>query len=138
MFLATVWLAFVVALPVWVATLSAGVLAAATYALFLWVGSAQVSVADGVLRAGRAHVEVVHLGEPATLDKEQTRRVLGVEADARAFLLTRPYLKRALRVPLHDPADPTPYWLISTRHPRRLGAALAAQGAGRAEGPAAR
>ena len=32
--------------------------------------------------------------------------MLGVEADARAFLLTRPYLKRAVRVPVPDPADP--------------------------------
>ena len=61
---------------------------------------------------------------PEPLDREETRRVHGVDADARAFLLTRPYLHRSVQVPLHDPSDPTPYWLLSTRHPERLAAAL--------------
>ena len=60
---------------------------------------------------------------------EQTRRVAGVEADARAYLLLRPYLKRSVKVQLIDPADPTPYWLISTRHPAELSAALSAASA---------
>jgi hypothetical protein len=28
---------------------------------------------------------------------------------------------------LNDPDDPTPYWLISTRRPKRLAAALSSQ-----------
>ena len=40
----------------------------------------------------------------------------GVDADARAYLLLRPYLKRAVRVEIADPADPAPYWLVSTAH----------------------
>ena len=48
-----------------------------------------------------------------------------VEADARAFLLLRPYVKTAVRVDLEDPADPTPYWLLSSRRPEALAAALA-------------
>jgi hypothetical protein len=126
MLLATVWLAFVVAMPAWVASLAAGFLAALTYGFFLWVGAARVVLRDGVLHAGRAHVDVRHLGTPEPLDKERTRRVLGVEADARAFLLTRPYLTRSVRVPVRDPGDPTPYWLLSTRHADRLAAALTA------------
>jgi len=49
-----------------------------------------------------------------------------VDADARAFLLLRPYLRRAVMVPVQDPADPTPYWLVSTRQPERLVRALVA------------
>ncbi len=49
---------------------------------------------------------------------------MGSEADARAYLLVRPYLKRAVRVTVVDPADPTPYWLVGTRHPEALAAAL--------------
>ena len=48
----------------------------------------------------------------------------GVDADARAFLLTRPYLKRSVKITVQDPADRTPYWLVSTRHPRELADAL--------------
>ena len=70
-----------------------------------------------MLYAGPAHISA-RPGRPAEpLDAEETRRVHGVDADARAFLLTRPYLKRSVQVPVHDPADPTPYWLVSTRHP---------------------
>ncbi|HET8560912.1 MAG TPA: DUF3093 domain-containing protein [Marmoricola sp.] len=126
MFLATFWIAFIVAMPAWLAWTAAGALAAATYALFLWVGSVRVAVADGELRAGSAHIPVRLLGTPQPLDEEETRRVHGVGADARAFLLTRPYVKRSVLVPVEDPADPTPYWLVSTRHPGSLATALTA------------
>ena len=128
MLLATVWLAFVVAMPPWVASLLAGGLLLATYAFFLWVGSAVVTVRDGELRAGRAHIATGLLGPAEGLDAAETRRVHGVDADARAFLVTRPYLKRSVLVPVLDPADPTPYWLVSTRHPARLAAALEGSG----------
>ncbi len=61
---------------------------------------------------------------PRALDADATRRLAGVEADARAYLLLRPYLKRAVRVDVTDPADPAPYWLLSTRQPDELAAAL--------------
>jgi hypothetical protein len=50
--------------------------------------------------------------------------VAGPAADARAYLLLRPYLKRAVKVQITDPADPTPYWLVSSRHPEALAGAL--------------
>ncbi len=44
--------------------------------------------------------------------------------DARAWLLLRGWIPGVVRVRLDDPDDPTPYWLVSSRHPRRLAAAL--------------
>ena len=38
--------------------------------------------------------------------------------------MLRPYVKTAVRVELTDPADPTPYWLLSSRHPQALASAL--------------
>jgi hypothetical protein len=128
MLLATLWLAFVVAMPAWAAWSATAALLIVMVGLFLWFGNAQVAVRDQVLYAGRAHISVDLIGPPETLDPEETRRVHGVEADARAFLLTRPYLKRAVRIPVRDPADPTPYWLLSTRHPDELAAVLATAG----------
>jgi hypothetical protein len=87
-------------------------------------GAARVTVDEGFLRAGRARIAGLHLGTPSSLDAEATRRISGVEADARAYLLLRPYLKRAVQVQITDPADPAPYWLISTRHPDELARAL--------------
>lgn len=124
MFLATVWLAFIVALPAWLAWAGTLALLALVYGLFGWIGSARVEVRDGVLHAGDAKIALEHLGTPEPLGAEDTRRVHGVDADARAYLLMRPYLSRSVRVPITDPADPTPYWLLSTRHPRKLAEAL--------------
>ncbi len=119
-------LAFLVAVPAAVALLAAGVLFGLTALVFLSWGGARISVVDGELRAGRAHIAVDLLAEPAALDAEETARVAGVDADARAYLLLRPYLSRSVRVRLVDPADPTPYWLLSTRHAPRLADELAA------------
>jgi Protein of unknown function (DUF3093) len=124
MLLATLWLAFIVAMPAAAAWAATGVLVLVTFGGFAWLGSARVEVRDGVLYAGPAHISLQLLGAAHALDAEQTRRVHGVDADARAFLCTRPYLKRAVQVAVIDPEDRTPYWLISTRHPQRLAAAL--------------
>jgi hypothetical protein len=124
MLVASLWLALVVAVPGPVAW---GVTAAALLLLTICLvsyGGARIVVAEGVLRAGRAHIAGVHLGRAESLDAEQTKRAAGVEADARAYLLLRPYLKRAVRVEVADPADPTPYWLLSTRHPDQLAGVL--------------
>ena len=126
MLVATLWLAVAVAMPAlgaWIVTLVA--LALMTF-LFTSYGGARVVVADGTLRAGRAHIAAEHLGEAVALDAGQTQRAAGVDADARAYLLIRPYLKRAVKVEITDPADPAPYWLIGTRHPEELAQALRA------------
>lgn len=127
MFLATLWLAFIVSIPAaaiaWSAT---GVLAAGLTALFLGYGAARVCVRDGELHAGSARIPVSFLDEPTALDAEATRRLAGVDADARAYLLLRPYVKRAVKVTVTDPADPVPYWLVSSRRPDQLVAALSA------------
>ncbi|MFP5253335.1 MAG: DUF3093 domain-containing protein [Actinomycetes bacterium] len=131
MFLASVLLAFLVATPVWVALAVTGVLAAGSVALLVGYGAARVVVDDGTFKAGRARIPVHLLGAPVALDAQASRLLAGMHADARAYLLLRPYVKRSVQVPVADPADPTPYWLVSTRHPERLAQALVAAGAAR-------
>ncbi len=127
MFVATLWIAFLVSIPstgiAWGAT---AVLLLGLVALFLGYGAARVSVHDGTFVAGRATIPVRFLAEPTALDAEATRRVAGVQANARAYMLLRPYVKRAVMVTVTDPADPVPYWLVSTRDPDGLTAALSA------------
>jgi hypothetical protein len=130
MFLATIWLALTVAVPGWLAWAASAALLAGIYGLFTWLGSARVEVRDGLLHAGPARIPLAQVGDAEALDKEGTRRVHGIDADARAFLVTRPYISRAVKVIVDDPGDPTPYWLISSRHPRQLAAALAPHGSG--------
>ncbi|WP_432571957.1 DUF3093 domain-containing protein [Kineococcus sp. SYSU DK005] len=84
-----------------------------------------VEVSGGELRAARARVplDVVSRVEVVTADRR--RAVLGPELDARAHLAIRSWVPTAVRVHLDDPADPTPYWVVSTRHPQRLADAVA-------------
>jgi len=126
MFMATVLLAFLVATPAWVAFAVTGTLTGAMVVLFVGYGAARVTVHDETFRAGRARIPVSFLGAPVALDATGSRRLAGVDADARAYLLLRPYVKGSVQVPVQDPADPTPYWLVSTRRPDRLVAALQA------------
>jgi len=130
MFLASMLLAFLVATPLWIALTGTAVLVVLVLTLFLGYGAARISVHDGVLTAGRAHIPLAHVGDVVPLDADDTRRLAGREADARAYLLLRPYLRRAVRIGIDDPADPTPYWLVSTRRPERLAAALRRTGPG--------
>ena len=43
------------------------------------------------------------------------RRRIGVAADPRAYLVYRAFRDEAVEIRVDDPADPHPYWLISTR-----------------------
>jgi hypothetical protein len=124
MLVATLWLALVVAVPLYVAWTVTGIGLAVMVSLFLSYGAARISVGNEELRAGRAHISTDHIGAVTALDPDAMRLQAGRDADARAFLLLRPYLKRGVRVDLTDPSDPTPYWLISSRQPDRLVAAL--------------
>ncbi len=93
----------------------------------LWAAVAlatPVTVAGGELRTGRAHIATSMLGDVEVLDAAGTRLALGREHDPRAFLCQRGWVRTAVRARVLDAADPTPYWLVSTRHPDRLAAAL--------------
>ena len=84
----------------------------------------RIRVRDGLLSVPGARIPLVHLGEAVALDREQLRRQTGPMADRRAFLVSRPWLHSAVRVMVTDPEDDTPYWVIGTRRPDRLLAAL--------------
>jgi hypothetical protein len=108
-----------------------------------------VVVSESDLRAGPACVPLAAVGEVTALDEAQTRSLRGPRADPAAFLLTRPYLRRAVyvevaqpgaesrrphrrlrvhgarvRAELVHPAAGSPYWLVGTRHPEGLAAAV--------------
>jgi hypothetical protein len=74
-------------------------------------------------RVGRASIEHAYIADCRALDAQATRRRAGVEADARAHLVLRPYVKTAVEITLDDKDDPVPYWLVSTRRPQELATA---------------
>ena len=112
-------------------------------------GRPTVEVGGGELRAGRARLQLAAVGEVSALDEAQTRSLRGPRGDPAAFLVIRPYLRRAvyvevartgaerrrghrrlrwrgfrLRAELVSPPADSPYWLVSTRHPAELAAAI--------------
>lgn len=86
--------------------------------------SATVEVTGGVLRAGGNTLPLNDVSEAIALDDKQAMALRGPQADPAAHILLRPYLKRAVYVGLADPGPGAPYWLIATRHPAELAAAI--------------
>lgn len=93
---------------------------AVTVPLWISYGGTRVVIARDRLWAGRASIEWRYLSDVQSLDAIQTRKRRGPAADARAFLVLRPYLDQAVEVTLCDPQDATPYWLIGSRTPNRM------------------
>jgi hypothetical protein len=107
--------------PTWgVGTSVATMLVAA--AIFI-SSSIPINVDAHELRVGRASIEHTYIADCRALDAEETRRRAGVEADARAHLVLRPYVKTAVEITLNDQDDPVPYWLVSSRRPQQLATA---------------
>jgi hypothetical protein len=100
------------------------VLAGVVYALVR--STARVEVDEARLVAGRARVPLRFVGAVEPLDPEGMRRARSVELDARAYLCLRGWVATGVRVRIDDPADDTPYWLVSSRRPQALAAALEA------------
>ena len=90
----------------------------------LVLASARIIVRDGTLQAGRAQIPVRFLGDSTWADGDEARAERGPKLDARAYLVIRGWVRPVLKVEVVDPEDPTPYWLVSTRHPRELAAAI--------------
>jgi len=86
--------------------------------------SATIEVTGGVLRAGKDTLALSDVGEVIALDEKQATALRGPRADPSAHLLLRPYLKRAVYVGLADPGEGVPYWMVATRHPEQLAAAI--------------
>ncbi|WP_326576140.1 DUF3093 domain-containing protein [Streptomyces sp. NBC_00487] len=89
-------------------------------------GSVRIRVVGDSLIAGEAKIPVSALGEPEILDREEAQAWRTHKANPHAFMLLRAYVPTALRIPIVDPADPTPYVYLSTREPERLVAAVEA------------
>jgi hypothetical protein len=90
----------------------------------LVVAAPRLEVDGESLRAGRARIPLAALGEAQALDARQSYVALHAEWDARAYHSTVPWTRRLVRVPVVDPADPTTAWVVSSRRPEALAAAI--------------
>ncbi|WP_435582407.1 DUF3093 domain-containing protein [Amycolatopsis thermoflava] len=101
------WLPFAVLIPLMVAWLVA-------------MGRARIRVTGDELEVGDAHLPLRFVGEVEVIGKDRKRKAMGPELDPAAYVTHRGWVGSLLRVHLTDPADPTPYWVFSTRRPEAL------------------
>ena len=116
------------ALPTWLPFVALFAVAAGA---LLWLGRVEVRVvADskpggGVeLWAGEARLPVTVIARSAEIAPSAKSAALGRQLDPAAFVLHRAWVRPMILVVLDDPDDPTPYWLVSSRHPGRVLSAL--------------
>lgn len=86
--------------------------------------AATIVVTPAVLQVGRAQIERRYLGEVAGFRHEEARVQRGMELNARSYQCIRGWVDPVVTVGITDPADATPYWITSTRHPEQLVASL--------------
>lgn len=120
-----VWGWILLVATTWTIAIVTAIAVAALCLYAVWrLGSLTVKVGPDGLRVGSALLDRQHLGTVEILHRADYRERLGIGADARAYLVTRPYLDRGVLVHVDDASDPTPYWLVSSRRPEALAAAL--------------
>lgn len=94
----------------------------------LWLGRIEIRVAVGdagvELWAGQAHLPVTVITRSAEIPRSAKSAALGRQLDPAAYVLHRGWVGPMVLVVLDDPDDPTPYWLVSCRHPQRVLSAL--------------
>lgn len=99
---------------------SAGVFYATALIIFV-VRAPRIVVTDTTLSAGRATIDLTYLGTVRCVTEAERAEAI---SDARTWKLIRAWIPTGVLVTINDPADPTPSWYLSTRHPEKLEAAL--------------
>ncbi len=96
--------------------------------LAIWAGmlssSAHISIVNDELIVAKAHIPIKYLATPKEIAPENRFFERGPNLDSRAFVRFQLGIKGLIRIENLDENDPTPYWLISTRHPERLALAI--------------
>lgn len=104
------------------------ILGAIALLVLAWLSRAEVAVVStgGVteLWAGRAHLPTTVISRTAEVPRTAKSAALGRQLDPAAFVAHRAWVGPMVLAVLDDPDDPTPYWLVSTRHPDRVLSAL--------------
>ncbi len=124
----TLWAGFSVVIGIIVYLVMGGLLALALLAF----GAVTVELTKTDLIAGSRKVALSQVTQAAAMDEAQTTALRGPRADAAAYLLIRPYLPESVYFAVAG----QPYWLIGTRRPADLAAAVTAARSGLSGGAA--
>ena len=92
----------------------------------LILGGPVIEVADGEFRAGRARLPLSIVGTVEGFSGDAARAERGQRLDARTWLLIRGWISPVVKIQILDERDTAPYWVVSTRHPDAVVAAITA------------
>jgi hypothetical protein len=147
-------LEFAVAISGWIAWVPLAILLPGCLLVVWQLSSGSVSVDGAILRAGERTLPVAEVEQAIDLSATELRRLVGRHSDPLAFTYIRSWVGPGVQLVLRPPADPwpadrrstgrqvteppdseqdppterlpEPYWVVSTRHPDRLLAAVRA------------
>lgn len=100
------------------------VVAAIILAVLLILSTPVIRVTPETLQVGRAQIERRFIGKVEGFRGDDATLQRGPALNATAYMCIRGWISPVVRIEITDPADRTPYWLTSTRHPDQLVAAL--------------
>jgi hypothetical protein len=101
-----------------------GLIAVSTIWGLLVFRAPRIQVSKNHLRVGRVSIARNLVGTPQAIDKSEIFAERGPNLDPAAHKVFQGSVKTAVKIPVTDPEDPTPYWLVSTRNPNELVEAL--------------
>lgn len=114
------------AIPMWVPH---AVLLPVAAAVLMWFSKTEIRVVDETggeteVWVGSAHLPDDVVARSAEVPRSAKSAALGRQLDPAAYVVHRAWIGPMVLLVLDDPDDPTPYWLVSSRHPERVLAAL--------------
>jgi len=109
---------------------AAGIIAAlvllAVMTTLLVVSTPTITVTRDSLRVGRATIDRKFVGTAEAFKKGEATAERGTRLNGLAYMCFRGWIDAVVKIDITDPADRTPYWLVSSRRPDELVAALGA------------
>ncbi len=98
----------------------------------LRLSSGSVSLTGNTLTAGDRSIDVARVSAAIRLSPTELRRLVGRHGDPAAYTFIRSWIGPGAQLVLEpavtDETDTVPYWVVTSRHPDRLLAALAERG----------
>jgi hypothetical protein len=119
----TLWLMLLPIAPM--VGIFSGLVISVIICIFMIVNSPLIEIREGLLLVNKANISLDVIGDAVTIDKKSAFAERGPNLDSRAFLAIQASAPTMVKIRIIDPADPTPYLLVSSRHPDELISALA-------------
>jgi len=98
-----------------------------TIILVTAIKAPKISIGHARLKVGTAAIALSALGTASSIEREDQFSEKSHKLSPFAFTKFQIGIKGLVKIEVNDPADPTPYWLVSTRHPEVVVAYLNAK-----------